>query len=367
MYKIGLSVTHSDRTVVLVRDQVPLKIICETVDSDDDDPLPSTLLHTLLNSHSLKASDIESVSVAGPWRSPEIEESRFQQWLLPLKNLGRRIHRDWTFKTELKEWIEATLGDDVPIRFFAEDQCRAAFSLRKFPQQESFVLNLHSRPSEMGSTLWKVGPGDIKALAAFEEEESIEFFLTNIAAFSGYAGPNGLRNFLALAPMGEESFLDKFFEHVATVDQEGRLELEFDHLEEEPSLESRFDELSRMFGPARKSADSPVTVRELDMAATCLAVLRIHLSRLAKTLVKEQGNLPLIIQSESWTGDLLRTEMEKQNILVKVEWIKEREAVAEALGAVYSQMGEDINWKFSPASLQPLIYTQIFQERNSGY
>lgn len=367
MYKIGLSLNHSDRAVVLVGEQGPLKIICENVDNEDDDPLPSGLIHSLLSSHNVQIHEIESVAVAGPWRIPEVEESRLQQWLLPIKNLGRQIHRDWTVKTDLKEWLDRLLREDMPVEFYAEDQARAAFALRKFPQQNSFVMNLHSRAGQMGSTLWRVGPGDFKAQLAFEEDESIEFLLTNLAYFCGFSGANALRNFLALAPMGEESYLDKVFEHVGTIDQEGRLELDLDYLEEEPSLVSRFEDLTRLFGPARRLSDSPVTVRELDLAATCLAVLKIHVTRLGKTLVSEQGALPLIIQSESWTGDLFRSELEKQNIFPEVQWVKERESVAEALGAVYSQLGEENNWRFDAKNLPALTYTQVFHERNSGY
>jgi carbamoyltransferase len=360
-YRVGLSIAHSDRAAVLLKDQVPVKILCEKSSAEEDDPDEALrLLETLLEGQGILKQELKSVSVSAPWRSPELEDERLQQWLLPLKNLGRWIHQDWTFKSDAKEALQAMVGEDIPLNFYAEDQCRSVFALRRYPNQDSLVLNLHSRPGEMGSTLWRVGGGKIRALVAFAQEESLEFLLLNLAEFAGFSGSQGLRNFMALAKMGEESYLDKFYSDLLTMDPSGGLELEMDRLEDRPNPKSAFDDLVKLFGP-RRGADSPITVRELDLAASAQALLKEQVKRLSKTLAGERGSKPLVVQSESYLGDLLKGEFEATGVFAEVLWLREKEAVAEALGAIYSSVGEKNHWRFDATEWQAPSYIQLFK------
>lgn len=362
MYRLGLSVAHSDRAAALIKGQTPVKIVCEKTESDDDDPLPSALIQNLLRSQGVNPSEIECVSIVAPWRSPEVEEGPFQGWLLPIKNWGRRLHQNWTFGAEIKDWLEEHFGVHPQVSFVSEDKCRAAFGLRRFSNEDAFVLNLHSRRGEMGTTIWRVGPGTMQPLVAFEQDESFEFFLNNLAHFCGFSGPKAIQNFLSLAEMGEPSYINRLIENVLSLDSDGKLDLEEDELEEFPTLESSFESLTRWFGPARRDANLPITVRELDLAASALTLLRMHIQRLGGKLRKEQGALPLILQSESQLGEVFAQEFDALRIFPRVQWMQEKESVSEALGAVYAELGEVLHWKFEPMGLQNLNYTQLFHE-----
>ncbi len=355
---------HSDRAVVLLKDQVAVKILVEKHNGSDSTNFEIlTLIKSLLAGQAVGVDEIDMVCVAAPWRSTELEDDGVRQWLLPLRNLRRQIQQDWSFRADTKDQLAEIFGEEMPIHFFAEDQCRSAFTLRRFSQHESLVLNLHSRPEFHGSTIWKLGPGEIKPLIAFEQDESLEFLLNNLAHFAGFTGPQAIRGFLNLARMGEESLLDKLY-GVVNVDSDGRVEVDVAQLEANPALDSDFEDLTKLFGPPRPT-ELPVTVRELDLASSAMSILKTHVTRLAECLVKDQGSLPLIIQSESSFGDVLKTEFEALELFQEVTWHREKEAVAEALGAGYSSIGENINWNFDAANWQPLSYTQIFKDGES--
>ena len=360
-YRLGISIAHGDRAVVLLKDQVPVKILVEKHNGAETTNFEIiTLIKSLLAGQAVGVDEIDMVCVAAPWRSTELEDDGATQWLLPLRNLRRQIQQDWSFRAETKEQLLEIFGEEMPLHFFAEDQCRSAFTLRRFSQQESLVLNLHSRPDNHGSTIWKLGPGEIKPLIAFEQDESLEFLLNNLAHFAGFTGPQAIRGFLNLARMGEESLLDKLY-GVVNVDSDGRVEVDVSQLEASPGGDSTYDDLTKLFG-APRAPELPVTVREVDLAASAMSILKTHVNRLSECLIKDQGPLPLIIQSESMFGDILKAEFEELGLFSEVQWLREKEAVAEALGAGYNSMGEHINWSFEASNWQPLSYTQIFKD-----
>lgn len=201
---------------------------------------------------------LQSFAMAGRCGFPPEIESQWQR--AAQSTLGA--------KWNVAEMIRDTLKCDVPIHFTWHHLSHAASAFYPSPFKEAAILTVDG-VGEWATTSLGVGEhSDIKILKEIHYPHSLGLLYSAFTYFCGFKVNSGEYKLMGLAPYGTPRFADKIRDYLIEVRCDGsyRLNLEyFGFMDSKSMTNSRFDELFE--GPPR-TPETPITRREMDLAAS---------------------------------------------------------------------------------------------------
>ncbi len=194
-------------------------------------------------------------------------------------------------KTALKKELAALDGgnlDQVPPLLFTEHhQAHAASAFFPSPFERAAVLCLDGVGEWATTSLW-LGEGNrLEARWQIEFPHSLGLLYSAFTYYTGFKVNSGEYKVMGLAPYGEPRYANAIMEHLIDVKPDGTFRLDTGYFNYVTGLTMTNGRFHDLFGGPPRKPESPLTQREMDLAASIQRVAEEVVSRLARTARRE--------------------------------------------------------------------------------
>ncbi len=169
-----------------------------------------------------------------------------------------------------------------PVVFGEHHESHAASAFFPSPFERAAVLTLDG-VGEWSTATLGVGEGDrLRLLEEIRFPHSLGLLYSAFTYFCGFKVNSGEYKLMGLAPYGEPVYADAIRRHLIDLRDDGSFRLDtryFDYLGGLTMTSRRFDAL---FGGPPRAPESPITQREMDLAASVQAVTEDIVLRIAR-------------------------------------------------------------------------------------
>ena len=272
---LGISAFYHDSAAALVRDGVIVAAAQEErfTRKKHDPRFPVNAINYCLEQAFVNASEldaivfydnplatfdrvVENALAAGPAGRAQFIEA------------GRQILGDklWV-ERHVKEAI-GTVGKAGRVLFSEHHMAHAASAFYPSPFDSAAILTIDG-VGEWATTSLGSGQGNqVKLFSEINYPHSLGLLYSAITYFCGFKVNSGEYKLMGLAPYGEPRFYDTMRRHLIDVRSDGSYRLDtsyFGYLDAMVMTNERF---AALFGGAPRQPESPITRREMDMAAS---------------------------------------------------------------------------------------------------
>jgi carbamoyltransferase len=203
--------------------------------------------------------------------------------------LKEKLYLKRTLRKELAELGQCKTSE-LPALLFAEHhQSHAASAFFFSPYERAAVLCLDGVGEWATTSAWIGNGSNLEPLWEIDFPHSLGLLYSAFTYFTGFRVNSGEYKLMGLAPYGEPRYVDLILRSLMDLKDDGTFRLDmryFNYCAGLTMTSSRFDEL---FGGPPRRPESPLTQREMDLAASIQVVTEEVVLRLARTLQAETG------------------------------------------------------------------------------
>jgi carbamoyltransferase len=291
---LGISAFYHDSAACLVRDGVIVAAAQEErfTRKKHDASFPRHAVAYCLKAGGITAADLDYV---GFYDKPLRKFERLLEQYLGVAPRGLR-----SFLTAMPVWLKDKLftrdlilrelgGFAGEVLFAEHHESHAASAFYPSPFAEAAVLTLDG-VGEWATASWGVGRGkDLELCAELRYPHSLGMLYSAFTYYTGFKVNSGEYKVMGLAPYGEPRYVDTILEKLVRLEEDGSFKLDmryFNYLHGLTMTNGAFD---RLFGGPPRKPESPVTQREMDLAASIQVVTEEIMLRMARHVHRETG------------------------------------------------------------------------------
>ncbi len=243
-------------------------------------------------------------------------------------------------KSGILSTLNRELGEGVDwekkLLFSEHHLSHAASAFFPSPFKEAAVLTMDG-VGEWTSTSLAVGRGnDLTIHREIQFPHSLGLLYSAMTYYTGFKVNSGEYKIMGLAPYGKPIYADLIKEHLIDIKEDGSFHLDmqyFDYCTGLKMTNARFDAL---FGGPPRTAESRLTQREMDLAASVQVVTEEVAIKLAKAIRQETGLKHLCLAGGVALNCVANGKLLKQGFFDQI-WIQPAAGDAGgAIGAAYS-------------------------------
>jgi carbamoyltransferase len=296
MYLLGISAYYHDSAAALIRDgEVVAAAQEERFSRVKHDPrFPSLAIKACLDQASLKLSEVDRVVF---FERPYRKFGRLVSTYLAGGDEGWR-----TFEPAMKAWLGGKLFQKAtiqgllrdmdpdwrgPLLFSEHHLSHAASAFYPSPFEEAVVLTVDG-VGEWASSSVCFGHGaalDVKKDLHFPH--SLGLLYAAFTSFTGFKVNSGEYKIMGLAPYGEPVYAQRILDKLVDVKADGSIRIEQSYFDYMTGFEMTNDRFAALFdGPAR-SPETPLTQREMNIAASIQVVTEEIMVKMVRGLALE--------------------------------------------------------------------------------
>lgn len=226
----------------------------------------------------------------------------------------------------------------------------AASAFFPSPFEEAAVLTMDG-VGEWTTTSLAIGRGNHLAVhKEIQFPHSLGLLYSAITYYTGFKVNSGEYKVMGLAPYGEPKYADLIKDHLIDIKEDGSFHLDMSYFNYCTGLtmtNHRFDEL---FGGPRRTSESQLTQREMDLAASVQAVTEEVVIKLARGIRKSTGLKNLCLAGGVALNCVANGKLLRENIFDNI-WIQP--AAGDAGGALGAALGAYHLMLNKPRSVRP--------------
>ena len=251
-------------------------------------------------------------------------------------------------KTMIAKVLNEQFGGDIDwttrLLFSEHHLSHAASAFFPSPFEDAAVLTMDG-VGEWTTTSLAIGRGN--QLAVHKEIQfphSLGLLYSAITYYTGFKVNSGEYKVMGLAPYGEPKYADLIKDNLIDIKEDGSFHLDMSYFNYCTGLTMTNERFDTLFGGPRRAAESQLTQREMDLAASVQAVTEEVVIKLAAGIRKSTGlrNLCLaggVALNCVGNGKLLRTNI-FDNIWIQPAAGDAGGAVGAALGAYHMMLNQ---------------------------
>jgi carbamoyltransferase len=298
---LGISAFYHDSAACLVRDgEIVAAAQQERFSRKKHDArFPADALTYCLDECGLTLSDIDHVVF---YDKPLIKFERLLETYLAYAPRGLR-----SFLTAMPIWLKeklflkdllkkelASLGGISqsalpPLLFTQHHQAHAASAFFPSPFERAAVLCMDGVGEWATTSVW-LGEGHrLTPRWEIQFPHSLGLLYSAFTYFAGFKVNSGEYKLMGLAPYGQPRYKGLILEHLLDVKDDGTFRMDMRYFNYANGLTMTSRAFERLFGGAPRRPESPVTQREMDLAASVQAVTEDVVLRLGQTVHRELG------------------------------------------------------------------------------
>ncbi len=190
-------------------------------------------------------------------------------------------------KLWMKDQIREELAFAGEILFAEHHESHAASAFFPSPYEEAAVLTMDGVGEWATSSIGHGKGSSLDMLVELRFPHSVGLLYSAFTYFCGFKVNSGEYKLMGLAPYGEPRYADLIRREVVEVHDDGSIRLDLDKLEFAVGLTMTGRAFERLFGGPARAAESLLTQREMDLAASVQAITEeivLKMARHAKEL-----------------------------------------------------------------------------------
>ncbi len=189
----------------------------------------------------------------------------------------------------MEETIRKELDTPAPILFGDHHESHAASAFFPSPFEEAAILTMDG-VGEWATSSLGLGKGNtIDLVSELRFPHSIGLLYSAFTYFCGFKVNSGEYKLMGLAPYGVPKYADVIREKVVHVCDDGSIRLNMDYFDFASRLRMTGAGFERLFGGPAREAESKLTQREMDLAASVQEVTEEIVLKMARHVRKVTG------------------------------------------------------------------------------
>ena len=291
---LGLSAYYHDSAACLVRDGEIVAAAQEErfTRKKHDAAFPRHAVAYCLREASLTPGDLDYI---GFYDKPLLKFERILENYLGVAPKGVR-----SFLTAMPVWLKEKLftRDEILREFpgfqgkmlFAEHhESHAASAFYPSPFAEAAVLTMDG-VGEWATSSYGIGQGkDLDLLAELHYPHSLGMLYSAFTYYTGFKVNSGEYKVMGLAPYGEPRYVDVIFDKLVQLREDGSFKLNMEYFNYLHGLTMTSRAFDRLFDGPPREAESELTQREMDLAASIQVVTEEIMLHMARHVHRETG------------------------------------------------------------------------------
>ena len=203
--------------------------------------------------------------------------------------LKEKLYLKSTLKRELSDLGNCKI-DQLPPLFFAEHhQSHAASAFYFSPYDRAAVLCLDGVGEWATTSAWLGEKNQLTPLWEIDFPHSLGLLYSAFTYFTGFRVNSGEYKLMGLAPYGEPKYVDTILDKLLDLKEDGTFRLDMRYFNYCTGLTMTNDRFADLFGGPPRTAETDISQREMDLAASIQVVTEEVVLRLARTLHTETG------------------------------------------------------------------------------
>jgi carbamoyltransferase len=291
---LGISAFYHDSAACLLRDGEIVAAAQEErfTRKKHDSEFPKRAVDYCLREGGIAMSGVDYV---GFYDKPLLKFERILENYLGVAPRGLR-----SFLTAMPVWLKEKLftrdlirrelgGYTGPVLFSEHHESHAASAFYPSPFAEAAVLTMDG-VGEWATSSYGVGRGSsLEILAELHYPHSLGMLYSAFTYYTGFKVNSGEYKVMGLAPYGEPRFVDVILEKLVELRDDGSFRLNMEYFNYLHGLTMTNGAFDRLFGGPARAAESELTQREMDLAASVQVVTEEIMLRMARHLHGETG------------------------------------------------------------------------------
>ena len=290
MYILGISAYYHDSAACLIQDG---KIVAAAQEErftrkKHDYNFPKHAIEFCLKSADIKSNQLDFVAF---YDKPLLKFNRLLETYLAFPGKGLE-----SFITAMPLWlkqklwipdlIKKELNYEGKILFPEHHESHAASAFFPSPFSHSAFLTIDG-VGEWATSSFGIGnENKIEILAEQHFPHSIGLLYSAFTYFTGFKVNSGEYKVMGLAPYGEPKYVQKIYDHLIDLKEDGSFTMNMDYFDFPTGLRMTNKKFAELFdGPERK-AESTLTQREMDLAKSVQVVTEEIMLRMVRHVKK---------------------------------------------------------------------------------
>lgn len=264
-----------------------------------DAAFPANAAAYCLREARIEASDLDAVVF---YEKPMLKAERLLETYLGVVPRGLASFSaalpTWLYdKANIPSIIRKKLGRKYkgPVLFTEHHESHAASAFFPSPFDEAVIITADG-VGEWATTTIGVGEGNrLKLLQEIRFPHSLGMLYSAFTYYTGFKVNSGEYKVMGLAPYGEPKYVQKIYDHLLELGEDGAFWLNqeyFNYCSGLTMTNERFDDL---FGGPPRKPESQLTQKEMDIAASIQVVTEQAMLRLARHAHAETGKQNLCL------------------------------------------------------------------------
>lgn len=293
MHILGISAFYHDSAACLISDG---KIIAAAQEErftrkKHDPDFPKNAAAYCLKAGGITAKDLNFVAF---YDKPLLKFERLLETYLSTAPQGftsyARAMPLWLkHKLWIPDAIKQELAYDGEVLFTEHHQSHAGSAFYPSPFQEAAILTIDG-VGEWTTNSLGVGRNNLfSIMREIKFPHSVGLLYSAFTYFTGFKVNSGEYKVMGLAPYGEPRYVQKIYDNLFDLREDGSYHLNLKYFNFMEGLSMTNEGFDTLFDGPRRKPESPLTQREMDLAASIQVVVEECMLRQAKFLRKETG------------------------------------------------------------------------------
>ncbi len=203
--------------------------------------------------------------------------------------LREKLYLKTVLKQELAQ-IANCKTKELPLLLFGEHhQSHAASAFFPSPFEQAAILCMDGVGEWATTSLWLGEGNQLSPQWQIDFPHSLGLLYSAFTYYTGFKVNSGEYKLMGLAPYGEPKYVDLILDNLLDLKGDGTFRLNMKYFNYATGLTMTNGQFDRLFGAPPRRAESDLTQREMDIAASVQKVTEEVVLRLAHTAYRELG------------------------------------------------------------------------------
>jgi carbamoyltransferase len=243
------------------------------------------------------------------------------------------------------EAIDSRVNWRDKLLFSEHHLSHAASAFYPSPFERAAILTMDG-VGEWATTSLAVGAGaNIRILKEIHFPHSLGLLYSAFTYYTGFKVNSGEYKVMGLAPYGEPKYVAAIRDHLIDIKEDGSFQLNMDYFDFATGLRMTNERFHRLFGGPPRKPETPLTQRDMDLAASIQAVTEEVVLKLAQAIRRETGERYLCLAGGVALNCVANGKLLRANIFDDI-WIQP--AAGDAGGALGAALAASHLWTQKP-------------------
>jgi carbamoyltransferase len=246
--------------------------------------------------------------------------------------LTEKLYLKSIMRKELKSLTRQVLP---PLHFTQHHQSHAASAFFPSPFEKAAVLCMDGVGEWASTSAWMGEGSELDPLWQIDFPHSLGLLYSAFTYFCGFRVNSGEYKLMGLAPYGEPKYEELIRRELIDIKPDGSFRLNLKYFSFCTGLRMTNDAFGQLFGGKRREPESPLTQRDMDLAASVQKVTEDVVLRIGSTIHQETGQKNLCLAGGVALNCVANGRLKREGPFEQI-WIQP--AAGDAGGAIGAAM-----------------------------